>query len=87
MSKQIKRVTFAPNNYGLRWLDVNMHSWEIVSACGAVVTWWAAHVAWLTVAIRLNIALGQPTRPSMRLLSVWGNLWLMMLIAQTTMLI
>lgn len=34
MSKQVKRVTFAPNNYGLRWLDVNMRSWEIVSACG-----------------------------------------------------
>lgn len=34
MSKQIKRVTFANNNYGLRWLDVNMHSWEIVGACG-----------------------------------------------------
>ena len=34
MSKQIKRVTFAKNNYGLQWLDVNMHSWEIVSACG-----------------------------------------------------
>ena len=34
MSKQIKRVTFANNNYGLQWLDVNMHSWEIVGACG-----------------------------------------------------
>ena len=34
MSKQIKRVTFAANNYGLKWLDVNMRSWEIVSACG-----------------------------------------------------
>ena len=29
MSKQIKRVTFARNNYGLSWLDVNTH------ACGA----------------------------------------------------
>ncbi|MGE6479960.1 hypothetical protein ACQKEI_01175 [Psychrobacter namhaensis] len=35
MSKQIKRVTFANNNYGLAWLDVNTHSWEIVDACGA----------------------------------------------------
>lgn len=35
MSKQIKRVTFARNNYGLSWLDVNTQSWEIVDACGA----------------------------------------------------
>ena len=34
MSKQIKRVTFAANNYGLKWLDVHMQSWTIVSACG-----------------------------------------------------
>lgn len=35
MSKQIKRVTFARNNYGLSWLDVNTHSWVITDACGA----------------------------------------------------
>lgn len=35
MAQQIKRVTFAENNYGLAWLDVNTHSWEIVDACGA----------------------------------------------------
>lgn len=34
MSKQIKKVTFAANNYGLSWLEVNTHSWEIVDACG-----------------------------------------------------
>lgn len=35
MSKQIKRVTFANNNYGLAWLDVNTQSWVITDACGA----------------------------------------------------
>lgn len=35
MAKQIKRVTFASNNYGLSWLDVDMQSWEIKDACGA----------------------------------------------------
>lgn len=35
MSKQIKRVTFARNNYGLSWLDVDMKNWEIKEACSA----------------------------------------------------
>ena len=35
MSKKIKRITFAANNYGLSWLDVDTRSWEIVDACGA----------------------------------------------------
>lgn len=35
MSKQIKKVTFAPNNYGLSWLEVDTRSWEIINACGA----------------------------------------------------
>lgn len=35
MSKQVKRVRFAKNNYGLYWMDINTHSWEIVGACGA----------------------------------------------------
>lgn len=33
MSKQIKRVQFASNGYGLSWLEINTHSWEIVDAC------------------------------------------------------
>ena len=35
MAKQIKRITFAANGYGLSWLEVDTHSWEIVGACGA----------------------------------------------------
>lgn len=35
MSKQIKKVTFATNNYGLSWLEVDTRSWEIINACGA----------------------------------------------------
>lgn len=35
MSGSVKRVTFARNGYGLLWLEVNTHSWEIVDACGA----------------------------------------------------
>lgn len=35
MSKKIKRITFAANNYGLSWLEVNTSCWEIVDACGA----------------------------------------------------
>ena len=35
MSKKIKRITFAANNYGLSWLEVDTSSWEIVDACGA----------------------------------------------------
>ena len=35
MAIQIKRITFAPNGYGLSWLEVETHSWEIVAACGA----------------------------------------------------
>lgn len=34
MSKQIKKVTFAANNYGLSWLEVDTRSWEIVNTCG-----------------------------------------------------
>lgn len=35
MSKQIKKITFAANNYGLSWLEVDTRSWEIINACGA----------------------------------------------------
>ena len=35
MSKKIKRITFAANNYGLSWLEVDTQSWEIVDACSA----------------------------------------------------
>lgn len=35
MIKQVKRVAFGANNYGLQWLDVNTRSWEIVDACAA----------------------------------------------------
>lgn len=35
MSKQIKRVKFSANAYGLVWLEVDTKGWEIVDACGA----------------------------------------------------
>lgn len=35
MAKQIKRLNFADNAQGLKWVDVNMTSWEIVDACAA----------------------------------------------------
>lgn len=35
MAGQHKRIIFAPNNYGLSWLEINTQSWEIVDACGA----------------------------------------------------
>tara|TARA_R100001369_G_scaffold92212_5_gene136200 strand:+ start:7894 stop:8112 length:219 start_codon:yes stop_codon:yes gene_type:complete len=35
MSKKTKRITFAANNYGLSWLEVDTSCWEIVDACGS----------------------------------------------------
>jgi len=35
MAKQIKRIEFASNGYGLSWLEVDTRCWEIVDACGA----------------------------------------------------
>ena len=34
MSKQIKKVTFVSNNYGMGWLSVDTRGWTIVDACG-----------------------------------------------------
>lgn len=35
MSKNIKRVVFAKNPFGLSWVNVDIHAWEIVDGCGA----------------------------------------------------
>lgn len=35
MERSATRVSFASNGFGLKWVDVNTKSWEIVDACGA----------------------------------------------------
>ena len=35
MGRSIKRITFAKNGFGFKWMTVNTMRWEIVQGCSA----------------------------------------------------